>query len=226
MNLEFFNKFGSMLVSGTKVTIIVSLITIIISIIIGSILAMLRTGKTKVIRYIVSAYVAFVRGTPVLVQIYIVFYGIPLLGIEFPSFNVMGLDSQRVISGVLALAINSSAYVCEIIRSGIESLDKGQMEAARSLGFNHIQSMKMVILPQAIKNILPALGNEFIGLIKTSSLVSTIGLAELMYIADSIRGVSFMAFVPLFVVAVIYFVITFIVSLIIRALEKKMAKSN
>ena len=138
----------------------------------------------------------------------------------------MGLDSQRVISGVLALAINSSAYVCEIIRSGIESLDKGQMEAARSLGFNHIQSMKMVILPQAIKNILPALGNEFIGLIKTSSLVSTIGLAELMYIADSIRGVSFMAFVPLFVVAVIYFVITFIVSLIIRALEKKMAKSN
>ncbi|MFL0167545.1 amino acid ABC transporter permease [Candidatus Clostridium helianthi] len=226
MNLEFFNKFGSMLVSGTKVTIIVSLITIIISIIIGSILAMLRTGKTKVIRYIVSAYVAFVRGTPVLVQIYIVFYGIPLLGIEFPSFNIMGLDSQRVISGVLALAINSSAYVCEIIRSGIESLDKGQMEAARSLGFNHIQSMRMVILPQAIKNILPALGNEFIGLIKTSSLVSTIGLAELMYIADSIRGVSFMAFVPLFVVAVIYFVITFIVSLVIRALEQKMSKSN
>lgn len=226
MNLEFFDKFGSMLVSGTKVTIIVSLITIIISIIIGSILAMLRTGKTKVIRYIVSAYVAFVRGTPVLVQIYIVFYGIPLLGIEFPSFNIMGLDSQRVISGVLALAINSSAYVCEIIRSGIESLDKGQMEAARSLGFNHIQSMRMVILPQAIKNILPALGNEFIGLIKTSSLVSTIGLAELMYIADSIRGVSFMAFVPLFVVAVIYFVITFIVSLVIRTLEKKMAKSN
>lgn len=226
MNLEFFNKFGSMLVSGTKVTIIVSLITIFISIIIGSILAMLRTGKTKVIRYIVSGYVAFVRGTPVLVQIYIVFYGIPLLGIEFPSFDIMGLDSQRVISGVLALAINSSAYVCEIIRSGIESLDKGQMEAARSLGFNHIQSMRMVILPQAIKNILPALGNEFIGLIKTSSLVSTIGLAELMYIADSIRGVSFMAFVPLFVVAIIYFVITFIVSLVIRALEQKMAKSN
>lgn len=226
MNLEFFDKFGSMLVSGTKVTIIVSLITILISIIIGSFLAMLRTGRVKGIRYIVSAYVAFVRGTPVLVQIYIVFYGIPLLGIEFPSFNIMGLDSQRLISGVLALAINSSAYVCEIIRSGIESLDKGQMEAARSLGFNHIQSMRMVILPQAIKNILPALGNEFIGLIKTSSLVSTIGLAELMYIADSIRGVSFMAFVPLFVVAVIYFVITFIVSLVIRALEQKMSKSN
>lgn len=226
MNLEFFNKFGSMLVSGTKVTIIVSLITIFISIIIGAILAMLKTGKTKVIRYIVSVYVAFVRGTPVLVQIYIVFYGIPLLGIQFPSFEIMGLDSQRLISGVLALAINSSAYVCEIIRSGIESLDKGQMEAARSLGFNHVQSMRMVILPQAIKNILPALGNEFIGLIKTTSLVSTIGLAELMYIADSIRGVSFMAFVPLFVVAIIYFVITFIVSSVIHGLEKKMAVSN
>lgn len=226
MNLEFFNKFGSMLVSGTKVTIIVSLITIFISIIIGSFLAMLRTGKVKVIRYIVSAYVAFVRGTPVLVQIYIVFYGIPLLGIQFPSFDIMGLDSQRLMSGVLALAINSSSYVCEIIRSGIESLDKGQMEAARSLGFNHLQSMKMVVLPQAIKNILPALANEFVVLIKTSSLVSTIGLAELMYIADSIRGVSFMAFVPLFVVAVIYFVITFAVSLVISILEKKMARSN
>ena len=218
-------KYRVMLWSGTKTTLILSLVTIILGLIFGTIFALMKIGKVRALRWIANIYVEIIRGTPVLVQIAIIFYGLPMLGIKIPSITIGGVECERLISGILALSINTTAYVCEIIRSGIQSVDKGQMEAARSLGFSSPASMMLVVLPQAIKNILPAIGNEFVTIIKTSSQVSVIGMAELMYVADTIRGISFTPMEPLIIVAIIYFIITFTISSGIKVLEKRLAKS-
>ena len=145
-----------------------------------------------------------------LVQVFIVFFG---------TTAALGLDVSALICGTIALIINSSAYIAEIIRAGINAVDKGQMEAARSLGLNYIQTMKSVIMPQAIKNILPALGNEFVTLIKESSIVSTIGVGEIMFNAQVVQGISFDPFTPLIVAAVLYFILTFALSRIMSLVE-------
>ena len=133
----------------------------------------------------------------------------------------MGVDFERLSAGILALIINSGAYECEIVRSGIQSIGKGQLEGAMSLGFSKWESMVRIIIPQAIKNILPVIGNEFVTLIKESSQVSVIGMADLMYTATTIQGISFQPFPPLVIVAVYYFVLTFVVSNVLRVLEWK-----
>lgn len=224
--LEFTYKYRAMLWSGTNTTLILSLVTVLLGLILGTLLALMKIGKVRILRWIANVYVEVIRGTPVLVQIAIIFYGLPMLGIEIPSVVIGGVDCERLISGILALTINTTAYVCEIIRSGIQSVDKGQMEAARSIGFSAFSSMILVVLPQAIKNILPAIGNEFVTVIKTSSQVSIIGMAELMYVADTIRGISFSPMEPLIIVAIIYFIITFTISTLIKCLEKRLAKSS
>ena len=129
-------------------------------------------------------------------------------------------------AGAIALSINSSAYVAEIIRAGIQAVDKGQMEAARSLGLDYATSMNSIILPQAVKNILPALGNEFIAIIKESSIVSIIGIHELMFNTDTVRGNTFIPFEPLLITAAIYFIITFSLSSIVRAFERRLKTSD
>ena len=161
-----------------------------------------------------------------MVQISIVFYGLPMMGIDIPSIMVGSVDISRLVSGIVALTINTTAYVCEIVRSGIQSIDKGQTEGALALGMTNVRTRFCIVLPQAMKNILPALGNEFITIIKTSSQVSVIGIAELMYAADTIRGISFQPMAPLILVALIYFVITFIFSLILKWVEKFMRRSS
>ena len=147
------------------------------------------------------------------------FFGLPFLGIQFPNFEIWGVDFERLSAGVLALILNSGAYQCEIVRSGIQSIHKGQLEAAMSLGFSKWESMVRIIIPQAIRNILPVIGNEFVTLIKESSQVSVIGMADLMYTAATIQGISFQPFPPLVIVAVYYFVMTFFVSSCLRVLE-------
>ena len=161
-----------------------------------------------------------------MVQIFMVFYGLPILGINLPTFEFLGTDFSRFFSGLLALVINSVAYVCEIVRGGIQSVDEGQMEAARSLGFNKRQAMTNIIFPQALKNILPSLGNEFVSVIKESSQVSIIGLAELMYITTTVRSISFRSFEPLLIVSILYFIVTSVCSLLIKKMENKLAVSN
>lgn len=146
-------------------------------------------------------------------------FGLPFLGIQFPNFEIWGVDFERLSAGVLALILNSGAYQCEIVRSGIQSIHKGQLEAAMSLGFSKWESMVRIIIPQAIRNILPVIGNEFVTLIKESSQVSVIGMADLMYTAATIQGISFQPFPPLVIVAVYYFVMTFFVSSCLRVLE-------
>src|SRR5690606_17635333 len=167
-----------------------------------------------------------IRGTPLLVQIFIIYYGLPLIGIKLPSISFLGSGGEEFISGIIALSINSGAYVAEIIRSGIQAVDKGQMEAARSLGMPYNMAMKHIIIPQAFKNILPALGNEFIVIIKESSIVSVIGIHELMYNANTVRGNTFRPLEPLIVAAVIYFILTFTLSKLLGIAERRMKVSD
>nr|WP_308657206.1 amino acid ABC transporter permease [uncultured Agathobacter sp.] len=224
--INILTKYHVMLLNGAKITLIVSILTIFFGLILGTLMAFMKMSKIAPLRWLANVYVEFIRGTPVLVQISIVFYGLPMMGIDIPSIMVGSVDISRLVSGIVALTINTTAYVCEIVRSGIQSIDKGQTEGALALGMTNVRTRFCIVLPQAMKNILPALGNEFITIIKTSSQVSVIGIAELMYAADTIRGISFQPMAPLILVAIIYFVITFIFSLILKWVEKFMRRSS
>lgn len=215
-------KYNPIFMAGVKVTIVISILACLFGLLLGIILAFMKISRIKPLVWIATAYVEIIRGTPVLVQIALVFFGLPYLGIHFPSFEIMGVDFERLSAGILALVLNSGAYECEIVRSGIQSIGKGQLEGAMSLGFSKWEAMVRIIIPQAIKNILPVIGNEFVTLIKESSQVSVIGMADLMYTATTIQGISFQPFPPLVIVAAYYFVLTFVVSTILRLLERKM----
>ena len=206
-----------------KITIIISLLSCFFGLLLGIILAFMKISGIKVLQWISTAYVEVIRGTPVLVQISprILRAAVPRASIS-PSFQIMGVDFERLSAGVLALILNSGAYECEIVRSGIQSIPKGQLEGAMSLGFSKWESMVRIIIPQAIRNILPVIGNEFVTLIKESSQVSVIGMADLMYTATTIQGISFQPFPPLVIVAIYYFIMTFFVSMCLRVLERRM----
>ncbi|HDP4264183.1 TPA: ABC transporter permease subunit [Staphylococcus aureus] len=213
----FISKYGSFFLKGIKITILISLIGVALGSILGAFVALMKLSKIKIISWIASIYIEILRGTPMLVQVFIVFFGITA---------ALGLDISALVCGTIALVINSSAYIAEIIRAGINAVDKGQMEAARSLGLNYRQTMKSVIMPQAIKNILPALGNEFVTLIKESSIVSTIGVGEIMFNAQVIQGISFDPFTPLIVAAALYFVLTFVLTRIMNMIEGRLNASD
>lgn len=213
----FISKYGSFFLKGIKITILISLIGVALGSILGAFVALMKLSKIKIISWIASIYIETLRGTPMLVQVFIVFFGITA---------ALGLDISALVCGTIALVINSSAYIAEIIRAGINAVDKGQMEAARSLGLNYRQTMKSVIMPQAIKNILPALGNEFVTLIKESSIVSTIGVGEIMFNAQVVQGISFDPFTPLLVAAALYFVLTFVLTRIMNMIEGRLNASD
>ncbi|TZE82592.1 amino acid ABC transporter permease [Calorimonas adulescens] len=219
MNLDFsrISSYSPLFVKGAVTTIELTLVSVIFGIILGLVVALLKMSSFKPLSFIGSAYVELIRGTPLLVQLYIVYYGLPqLIGQDIPSFP----------AAVAALSINSGAYVAEIIRAGIQAVDYGQMEAARSLGMSYGLAMRFVIIPQAIKNILPALGNEFVALLKESAAVSVISMSDLMRQADIIRAATYTAFEPLIVVALIYFVMTYIFSTFQRILERRLKASD
>ncbi|HDI7478564.1 TPA: ABC transporter permease subunit [Staphylococcus aureus] len=213
----FISKYGSFFLKGIKITILISLIGVALGSILGAFVALMKLSKIKIISWITSIYIEILRGTPMLVQVFIVFFGITA---------ALGLDISALVCGTIALVINSSAYIAEIIRAGINAVDKGQMEAARSLGLNYRQTMKSVIMPQAIKNILPSLGNEFVTLIKESSIVSTIGVGEIMFNAQVVQGISFDPFTPLLVAAALYFVLTFVLTRIMNMIEGRLNASD
>jgi polar amino acid transport system permease protein len=216
LELEFLAKYYKFYISGTGITLFLSFFGVILGTILGVILALLKLSKVKVLNIeifskIASIYIEVVRGTPLFVQLLMVYYGLPIvLGIELPD----------VFAGIVAVSLNSAAYVAEIIRAGILSIDKGQMEAARSLGMSHSMAMKYIIIPQAFKNILPALGNEFVVLIKESAIVSVVGIHDLMYNTETIRGISYKPFAPLIPAAIIYFIITFSISKLLGKIER------
>lgn len=223
MDFSRLNGYYGLILEGAKVTILISLVALVFGFILGLLICLMKMSKFKILKWPASAYVQILRGTPLFVQIFIIYFGLPQFGISFPD---IGFISSDFISGAFALSINSSAYVAEIFRSGIQSVDKGQMEASRSLGLGYVDTMKYVIVPQAIKNVLPALGNEFITLVKESSIISVIGVQELMFRAGIVRTSTMKAFEPYIAAAIMYLIITSILSWLVGLLEKKLAQSN
>ena len=212
---EIFAKYWyNFLIEGVGATIVLSLITVACGAVLGALLAILKMSKIKLVDWIITAFVEIIRGTPLLLQLYIGYFLLPEL---LPFLNL-----NEFWSVALALILNSAAYVSEIIRSGIEAVDKGQTEAARSLGLGSGTTMIEIVLPQAIKNILPALCNEFITIIKETSLASTFFVGELMTVYLFVKGITFAPIPTLMIVGVIYFVLNFILSKALKIVERKL----
>jgi His/Glu/Gln/Arg/opine family amino acid ABC transporter permease subunit len=226
LDFSFILKYYPYFINGAKNTVLLAFFAVILGVVGGMVFALMKMSKNPIPRVVSSSYIEFIRGTPVLLQIYIIYYGLEAIGIRFPDIPalkpLLGIDFPDFMAGVVTLAINSSAYVAEIIRAGIQAVDKGQMEASRSLGLTHSMSMRYIIFPQAFRNILPALGNEFIIVIKESSIISVIGIAELMYSADIVKAATYKPIAPLVIAAVVYFVMTFTLSKIVGATERRM----
>ncbi|MCI1716627.1 amino acid ABC transporter permease [Clostridium sp.] len=214
MNFRFdiISEYSHFLVIGTLLTIGLSIAAVIFGTIIGLIICLGKMSKNKVISSIFTCYVGFFRGTPLLVQILIMNFGV------IPA--VIG-ETNGVIAAIASLSLNSAAYIAETIRAGIQSVHRGQMEASRSLGMTHAQSMRYIILPQALKSILPALGNEFVSLIKDSSLASTIATPELMYWAQAMNAQYYRVWEPYLASAAIYLVLTLSMSGLVSRLERR-----
>ncbi|AQS07666.1 amino acid ABC transporter permease [Clostridium beijerinckii] len=217
MRFIFLEKYYGYFLTGMYITIMLAIFAVTFGTIIGLSLTFLRRSEIPIVRFLAGIYIEFIRGTPILVQIYIIYIGLPKL---------TNLNLSDIVIGIVALSLNSGAYVSEIIRAGIDAVDKGQMEAARSLGMNKRLAMFQIVIPQAFKNVLPALGNEFIAIIKDSSMVSVIGVAELMYNAGIVRGNTALGLEPVIVAAVIYFMLTFTMTRGLVYLERKMKKSD
>lgn len=205
---------------GLKVTLEVTFLAVLIGILLGLFVAIVRstydkTHKLKILNFICNIYITVIRGTPVVVQLLIIYF------VVFAS-----MDVSKVFVAVMAFGMNSGAYVAEIFRSGIMSIDQGQFEAGRSLGFNYAQTMVHIIMPQAFKNVLPALGNEFIVLLKETSVTGYIALQDLTKGGDIIRSRTYDAFMPLIAVALIYLVMVMIFTKLVALLERRLRNSD
>lgn len=223
--IDGINRFGGFFVSGTVSTLVLSFLTVFFGVIFGTMFAMMKLSKRKILNVPANIYIEIIRGTPLFLQLMIIYFGLPQIGIKFPDIDLIPRFPE-FLAALIAMTINSSAYVAEIIRAGINSIDKGQTEAARSLGMPSKMAMKLIILPQAYKNILPALCNEFVTVIKETAIVSVVGYQDLMYAAQTARIVTFAVFPPLLSAGAVYFVLTFTTSRLIAKLEKRWARSD
>lgn len=208
------------IVDGLKITLIVTIFAVLIGVLLGFLIAIVRTthdktGKLKILNAICKVYLTVIRGTPVVVQLMIIYF------IIFGS-----VDINKVLVAIIAFGINSGAYVAEIFRSGIMSIDNGQFEAGRSLGFNYAQTMMYIIMPQAFKNVLPTLCNEFISLLKETSVSGYIALQDLTKGGDIIRSRTYDAFMPLIAVALIYLAMVMIFTKLVSLLERRLRNSD
>lgn len=227
MSLEWIMKIlqnnWPMFLRGAGMTLLISIIGTLIGTVIGLIVGVIRTIPIpergakrvflKIINAILSIYIEFFRGTPMIVQAMVIYYG---------SAEAFGIDINRVVAGLFIVSINTGAYMSEIVRGGIISIDKGQFEAAQAIGMNHFQTMTNVVLPQVIRNILPATGNEFVINIKDTSVLNVISVSELYFQTKTISGNNFRYFESFFIACIIYFIMTFTVTRILRAIEKKL----
>lgn len=233
---------------GTIYTIMLAFFTVALGFVLAMLLALMRISKWQPFRFLgyikgdnktlgaisrfnplnflSQCYIELFRCTPILVQIYIIYYGIfGTMGFKAPSFTLFGfIQGEQLIPGIIALSMNSGAYVAEIIRAGIQSIDGGQTEASRSLGMTGMQTMRYIVMPQAVRNILPAIGNEFVVIIKESSVCSLIGMKDIMFNTKLVQGATFLIMEPLLVAAAIYFVLTFTASKTIQYFERRMSR--
>lgn len=216
LDISILINYFDMYWDGFKVTLMISLVALIGSFFIGAIVAVMRIVPFAPIRWIAIAYVEFFRNIPLLVIVFFFYVGTPSLGLHFSGFT----------AGTIGLTIYTSAFIAEAIRSGILSVPKGQTEAARSSGLNYGQTMRMVILPQAIKIVVPPIGNQFINLVKNSSILALIAGTELMYQADLISAKTYVVFDVYIFVALFYLIITIPLSFGVSYLEKRLANSH
>lgn len=226
-NFSFLGEYGGYILQAIGYTLLLAVFSVALAVIPALILAIMRLSKNRLIKGLAGAYIALFRSTPLLVQLSIIYFG--LFGaIQIPNkWMLFGfIRMSRFIPGVVALALNSSAYVAEVFRGGILAVDYGQTEAARSLGLNSWASMKLVVLPQAIKNVLPALANEIITMVKESSICSTLGMAELMFAAKTIAGSTYITLAPYTIAAMVYFCINYPASKAIEAIERRMRRGD
>lgn len=216
-------RYWPMFARGAYMTLLISIISTILGAIIGLIIGVIRTipvGERgfkrvilKIVNGLLSAYIEIFRGTPMMVQSAVFYYGVA---------GAYGIQLNRTFAAILIVSVNTGAYMAEIVRGGIVSIDEGQFEAAHALGMNHVKTMVHVVLPQVIRNILPATGNEFVVNIKDTSVLNVISVTELFFQSKSIVGANYKYFETYLVTAVIYFVMTFTVTRILRAIEKRL----
>lgn len=209
------------LLQGVLITIVLALIAVLMGTLIAVIPTYFRLSKHKILNFIGGSYVEIIRGTPLLVQVMLI-YAI----VKLPVMTVLGMDFSAFLLGMVALIINSSAYASETFRAGILSIEKGQKEAGLSLGMTEKSTMLHIIMPQAIKNIMPSLGNEFVTLIKETSIFMYLGIAELMYSAQIVKTSTYRTKEVYIVTALLYFVLTFTTSKLMSKLEKRMRKQD
>lgn len=208
------------LLKGAVITLELTVGAVAMGVVIGMVMALARLSRVWLIHILAVGYIDFLRGTPLLVQIFLVYFAAP----QF--FHFQPPDNYQYIAGILAMGLNASAYIAEIFRGGIQSIDRGQTEAARSLGMSQVQALRYIILPQAVKRVIPPLGNELIAMLKDSSLVAVIAMEELFYSGKIIVGRTMQA-VPIYLsVAVIYLVMTVVITRILAVVERRLAKGD
>ena len=251
-NFSKIADYAQLFEQGLLVTVLLSLFTVVIGFCLALILALMRMSNIRPFRalgidkdghqrekgflaviskfnplsFIATAYVEILRSTPVIVQIFIIYFGV--FGVvKLPAYNIFGfIKFSRFFPGVVALGMNSGAYLCEIIRAGIQSIDGGQTEAARSLGLSQGQNLRYIILPQALKNTLPAIANEFVVIIKESAITYTIGVQDIMSAVNAVKGATFVIIEPLLVATAIYFCLCFPTSKLIAYFERRMSHGD
>ena len=210
-------KYYPVYLSGLWGTLWISAVTVLLGLVLGMLVALMRMSRSKLLNAVSGVYIEVLRGTPILLQLYFFWIGLPKL----VPFEMS--DPQCI---VVALAVNASAFISEIIRAGIAAVDKGQWEAARSIGLSETHVMTHVILPQAVKNILPALCNEFISTVKGTSLASVFFVGELMTSFKTVQSATFLALQSLTIVGVIYFILNFVLSRLLKILERRLMVSD
>jgi polar amino acid transport system permease protein/polar amino acid transport system substrate-binding protein len=227
MDFSFAGQYMPLFFSGIKLTLIISVISIILATFIGIFVYVLKTshmsiGKIYPFRMVAFSFIEIMRGTPVLLQVLVAYVIISMS----PSSSELPSNMAALIASIAAISLNSSVYIAEIVRAGIQSVARGQMEAARSLGMTHFLAMREIVMPQAIKNILPAIGNEFIAVIKGSSMAYVLGVAELTFSAKVVQGATYKGLEPLLISAVFYLVLTFSLGRIIGWIERRLGASD
>ena len=211
-------KYGMNFVNGLGTTLLLALVSVSVGCLIGALVAIMRLSKSKVLGGIATVYTEIIRDTPLLLQLYFFYFLLPDL--------LPALKLSKFTCIAIALIFNSGAYMSEIFRSGIQSIDRGQTEAARSLGLSASQTMTRIVLPQAFKNVLPAMCNEFVAITKDTSLASTFYVGDLMTQYQTISGKTYLVLEPLIIIGVIYFVVTFTMSKFVALLEKKLKEGD
>lgn len=215
--IKIWMKYDYVFINGLVGTLWLAAITVFFGTILGTLIAMMRLSKVKVLHVFTAAYIEVLRGTPILLQLYFFWLLLP---------KIVPFTMSDTACIIVALIVNSSSYVAEVIRAGIQAVDKGQTEAAKSLGLSDRNTMRYIILPQAVKNILPALGNEFVVMVKETSLASVFFVGELMTAYKTVQSTTFLAIPTLTIVGIIYFIVTFALSKLLKVFERRLQASD